>query len=42
MKEEYIHFRINSEWKKQLKEEAKQKGLSLNSYLRLIVSERKK
>ena len=42
MKECYIHVRINEDWKKQLKQEAKEKGLSLNSYLRLIISERKK
>ena len=42
MKECYIHVRINEDWKNQLKQEAKEKGLSLNSYLRLIISERKK
>lgn len=42
MEEKYIHLKINEEWKQQLKKEATEKGLSLNAYLRLIISERKK
>jgi len=33
---------IEDNIKKQLQEEAKQKGLSLNSYIRMILIERKK
>ena len=43
MKDEvYVHIKISEEWKKQLKQEAKEKGLSLNAYIRLIISERQK
>ena len=35
-----IYLRIDDDLKKQLQEEAKQKGLTLSAYIRLIVSER--
>lgn len=38
----YIHFQVEEELKKQLLNEAKEKGLSLNSYIRMIILERKK
>ena len=37
-----IYLRIDDDLKKQLQEEAKQKGLTLSAYIRLIVSERDK
>jgi antitoxin component of RelBE/YafQ-DinJ toxin-antitoxin module len=37
-----IYLRIDDDLKKQLQEEAKQKGLTLSAYIRLIVSERAK
>lgn len=37
-----IYLRIDNDLKKQLQEEAKQKGLTLSAYIRLIVSERGK
>lgn len=42
MKKNFIHLVINDELKNQLQEEARQKNLSLNAYIRLILSERKK
>lgn len=36
-----IHIKIDEELKKQLQQEAKAKGLSLNGYIRLILIERK-
>lgn len=38
----YIHFQVEKEIKKQLVNEAKEKGLSLNSYIRMILIERGK
>ena len=38
----FIHIVINEELKKQLQEEAKEKDISLNAYIRLILSSRKK
>ena len=35
-------FRISDEMKDQLKKEAEQKGMTLNSYLNLIIAERLK
>lgn len=37
-----LHIQIDSELKKQLEEESKKKGLSLNSYIRMLLIERKK
>jgi len=37
-----IHISINNELKEELKKEAKEKQLSLNSYIRLILIGRKK
>jgi len=37
-----IHITIDEELKEQLIEEAKAKGLSLNSYIRMLLIERKK
>ena len=36
-----IHIKIDEELKKQLQQEAKAKGISLNGYIRLILIERK-
>ena len=36
-----IHIKIDEELKKELQQEAKAKGLSLNGYIRLILIERK-
>lgn len=38
----YIHFLVEKELKDELQKEAKEKGLPLNAYIRLIISERKK
>ena len=38
----YIHFLVNENLKKQLQKEAKEKGLSLNAYIRMILIERGK
>lgn len=37
-----IHIDVEEKLKIQLQQEAKQKGLSLNSYIRIILLERKK
>ena len=37
-----IQFAITNEEKKQLEKEAKQKGLSLSGYVRMIILERNK
>lgn len=37
-----IHIVIDDELKKQLQKEAKSKGLSLNSYIRMLLIERGK
>ena len=37
-----IHVKIDENLKKQLEEEAKAKGLSLNAYIRMLLIERKK
>ncbi|MDY5929673.1 MAG: toxin-antitoxin system HicB family antitoxin [Candidatus Onthovivens sp.] len=37
-----IHIKINDELKRQLEKEAKEKGLSLNAYIRMLLIERKK
>lgn len=37
-----IHLKIDDELKKQLKEEAMSKGLSLGAYIRMILIERGK
>lgn len=37
----YIHFLVDENFKKQLMNEAKEKQLSLNSYIRLILLARK-
>ena len=42
IKKSFIHIVINEELKKQLQEEAKEKDISLNAYIRLILSSRKK
>lgn len=41
MKKDYIHLCIDEDFKKQLEKEAKEKHISLNAYIRLILSERK-
>ena len=42
MKKNFIHLVVNDELKKQLQEEAKEKNISLNAYIRLILSCRQK
>ena len=43
MKEKiYIHLQVEVELKNKLINEANEKGLSLNSYIRMILLERKK
>lgn len=37
-----LHITIDEDLKKQLEEEAKSKGLSLNAYIRMLLIERKK
>ena len=37
-----IHVKIDESLKKQLEEESKAKGLSLNAYIRMLLIERKK
>ena len=37
-----IHIKIDNELKKQLEKESKEKGLSLNAYIRMLLIERKK
>lgn len=39
---EYIHISINKNLREQLKKEAEKNGMSLNAYVNLILSERKK
>lgn len=39
---EYIHISINKRLRENLKKEAEEKGMSLNAYVNLILSERKK
>ena len=39
---DYIHIRINESLREQLKKEAEEKGMTLNAYVNLILSERKK
>lgn len=38
----YIHLSIYEKIRDELKEEAKNKGMTLNSYINLIISERRK
>lgn len=42
MKKKYIHVQVEEELKNKLVDEAKQKGLSLNSYIRMLLIERGK
>ena len=43
MKEKvYIHIKIKQELRKKLKSEAEAKGMSLNAYVNLVLSERNK
>ncbi len=42
MKNSIIQFTIDEDIKRQLEKEAKEKGLSLSSYIRLIILERKR
>lgn len=37
-----IHIKINDDLKRQLEKEAKEKGLSLNAYIRMLLIERNK
>ena len=37
-----LHITIDDELKKELQREAKEKGLSLNAYIRMLLIERKK
>lgn len=39
---EVIHLKIEEKLKEDLKEEASKKGLSLNSYIRMLLIERNK
>ena len=38
----YIHIQIDDKLKKELENESREKGLSLNSYIRMILIERGK
>ena len=38
----YVHFLLEKDLKNELQKEAKEKGLSLNSYIRMILIERGK
>ena len=38
----YVHLRVLRKLKKELRDEAKQKGLSLNSYIITILTNRRK
>lgn len=40
--DDYIMFRISSDLKKQLQEEAKKRDLSLTAYIKSIIAERDK
>lgn len=42
MKKDCIHITLDSDMKKELINEAKSKGLTLNGYIRMIIIERKK
>ena len=42
MKKHWIHIVISEDLKNKLQEEAKEKNISLNAYIRLILSSRKK
>lgn len=42
MRKAYIHLRTLEDLKNQLIEEAKQKGLSLNAYILMIIMNREK
>lgn len=35
----YIHFRVDDDFKKILQKKASEKGLSLNSYIRMVLIE---
>ena len=37
-----IHIKVDEDLKKQLEEEARAKGLSLNAYIRMLLIERNK
>ena len=39
---EYIMLKVTSEYKEQLKKEAKEHGLTLSGYIKAIIAERKK
>lgn len=42
MNKKYIHVQVETDLKKKLENEAKQKGLSLNAYIRMLLIERGK
>lgn len=42
MNDDYIMFKVSKELKTQLKKEAKERNLTLSSYLKFIISKRKK
>lgn len=42
MKKTYIHLQVEEDLKNQLEIESKQKGLSLNAYVRMLLIERGK
>ena len=42
MEREQLHIDVGKELKEQLKKEAKQKGLTLNAYIRMLLIERGK
>lgn len=42
MNDSYIMFKVKQKLKEQLKKEAKLCGLTLSSYIKLIISKRKK
>lgn len=42
MKEKILHIMVNENLKRELNQEAKAKGLSLNAYIRMLLIERGK
>lgn len=42
LKEEILNIKIESKFKRELEKEAKEKGLNLSSYVRMILTERNK
>lgn len=42
MKKSLIHIQVDEDLKKELENEAEEKGISLNGYIRMILLEREK